>query len=96
MNIETIKTYRIHMNATGKMPLLDIHVKVDGRDLPQARGIFIADIFIDRVIHHLSELFGLDKVEVARIRKELEEGRAVDIEVPALHTQLIQAGFIQG
>jgi hypothetical protein len=53
-------------------------------------------IFVDRVIHLLSELFGLDKAKVDDIRDELEAGHSVHIEVAALHTQLLQAGFIQG
>ena len=47
-----------------------------------------------RVIHTLEELFGLDKSKVDSIREDLEAGRPVHIEVQALRTQLIQAGFI--
>jgi hypothetical protein len=95
MQNETIMTYRIHMNPSGKMPLLDVGVHVDERDLPDKRPIFIANIFIDHVLHRLSSLFGVDKVEVDGIRKQLEAGISIDIEVQALHSQLVQAGFIQ-
>ena len=44
----------------------------------------------------LEELFGLDKSKVDSIREDLEAGRPVHIEVQALRTQLIQAGFIPG
>ena len=53
-------------------------------------------IFVDRVIHTLEELFGVDKSKVDSIREELEAGRPVHMEVQALRTQLIQAGFIPG
>jgi hypothetical protein len=95
MNYETIRTYRIRMNASGTMPLLDVAVMVDARDLPEDRSLWSASLFIDNVIHHLSALFGVDKVEAGRIRKELEAGKAVNLELQALPTQLIQAGFIR-
>jgi hypothetical protein len=94
MNIETIKTYRIHMNPVGKLPMLDIGVHVDERDLPKSRAVYVANIFVERVIHTLTALFGMNEAEVDTIREKLEAGVPVDIEVQALPTQLVQAGFI--
>jgi RecB family endonuclease NucS len=63
----------------------------------KVRGNYVAMIFVDRVVHMLEELFGLDKSKVASIREDLEAGRpAHHIEVQALRTQLIQAEFIPG
>jgi len=56
--------------------------------------LIVAMIYVDRVVHTLEELFGLDKSKVESIRADLEAGRPVHIEVQALRTQLIQAGFI--
>jgi hypothetical protein len=96
MNIDSLKTYRIYMNPVGKMPMLDVAVRVDERDLPKARAIYVANIFIDRVMHTLTALFGLDEVKVKKIQEKLEAGVSVELEVQALDTQLVQAGFIQG
>lgn len=96
MNYESIKKYRIRMNATGEKPMQDVAVQVDGRDLPSTeRSIFVASIFIDRVMHSLSALFGVDEAEVAKIHERLDGGETVNIEVDAIHTQLVQAGFVR-
>jgi hypothetical protein len=84
------------MMPVGKKPMLEVGVRVDGRDLPNARSVYIANIFIERVMPCLTELFGVDKEEVDKIRKELEAGKSVNIELQALPTQLHQAGFTQG
>jgi hypothetical protein len=96
MIYDSIKNYRIQLDPEGTMPNVDVGVRVDGRDIPDARVNFVAIIFVDRVVHTLEELFGLDKAKVNRIREELEAGRPVHIEVQALRTQLILAGFIPG
>jgi hypothetical protein len=96
MHYETIKTYRVQMMPVGKEPMLEVGVRVDGRDLPEARSIYIANIHIERVMHSLSSLFALDSDEVERIRKELEAGRTVNVELQSLPLQLHQAGFLAG
>ena len=96
MIYDSIKTYRIQLDPVGTMPNIDVGVRVDGRDIPEARVNYVAMIFVDRVVHTLEGLFGLDKAKVDSIRQELEAGRPVHIEVQALRTQLIQAGFIPG
>jgi hypothetical protein len=93
---DTIKTYRIQLDPEGTTPNIDVAVRVDGRDIPEARVNYVAMIFVDRVVHTLEELLGLDKSKVDSIREDLEAGRPVHIEVQALRTQLIQAGFIPG
>ena len=95
MNRDTITTYRIQLDPLGTAPHLDVGVRVDGPDLPGVGGNYIATIFLDRVVHSLSELFGLDKDKVDRIREQLEAGSPVHIEVQTMHTQLAQANFIQ-
>ena len=95
MNCDTMTTYRIQLDPVGAAPHLDVGVRVDGPDLPDVGGNYIATIFLDRVIHSLSELFGLDKDKVDSIREQLEAGGPVHIEVQAMHTQLVQANFIQ-
>jgi hypothetical protein len=94
MIYDSIKTYRIQLDPEGTMPNIDVGVRVDGRDIPDARVDYVAMIFVDRVVHTLGELFDLDKSKVDSIREDLEAGRPVHIEVQALRTQLIQAGFI--
>jgi hypothetical protein len=96
MKCDAITPYRIRLDPVGTAPHLDVGVRVDGPDLPGVGGDFIATIFLDRVVHSLSELFGLDKDRVDRIREQLEAGSPVHIEVQAMHTQLVQANFIQG
>ena len=96
MIYDSIKTYRIQLDPMGTMPNIDVGVRVDGRDIPEVRENYVAMIFVDRVVHTLEELFGLDKSKVDGIRQELEAGRPVHIEVQTLRTQLIQAGFIPG
>jgi hypothetical protein len=96
MICDTITTYRIQLDPVGAAPYLDVRVRVDGPDLPDLGGNCIATIFLDRVIHSLSELFGLDIDRVDRIREQLEAGGPVHIEVQATHTHLVQAKFIQG
>jgi hypothetical protein len=96
MIYDSIKTYRIQLDPEGTVPNIDVGVRVDGRGIPEVRGNYVAMIFVDRVVHTLEELFGLDKSKVASIREDLEAGRPVHIEVQALRTQLIQAGFIPG
>ena len=93
---DSIKTYRLQLDPEGTMPNVDVGVRVDGRDIPEARVNYVALIFVDRVIHTLEELFGLEKSKVASIREDLEAGRPVHIEIQALRIQLIQAGFIPG
>jgi len=87
MIYDSIKTYRIQLDPVGTIPNIDVGVRVDGRDIPDARVNYVAMIFVDRVVHTLEELFGLDKPKVDSIR---EAGRPVHIEVQALRTQLIQ------
>jgi hypothetical protein len=95
MNYENPKKYRVSMDATGEKPMQDVAVQVDGRDLPSTeRGLFVASIFIDRVMHTLSALFGVHEAEVAKIHERLDAGETVNIEVDALHEQLVQAGFV--
>jgi hypothetical protein len=96
MNCDTIMTYRIQLDPVGTASHVDVGVRVDGPDLPGITGNYIATIFLDRVVHSLSELFGLDKEKVDRIREQLEAGSPVHMEVQAMHTQLVQANFIQG
>jgi exosome complex RNA-binding protein Rrp42 (RNase PH superfamily) len=96
MHIETIKTYSVQMMPVGKEPMLEVGVRVDGRDLPETRSVYIANIFIDRAMHSLSSLFGMDSDEVERIREELNAGRSVNVELQALPIQLRQAGFLPG
>jgi hypothetical protein len=80
----------------GATPHLDVVVHVDGPDLADSGWNYIATIFLDRIVHSLSELLGLDKDKVDRIRERLEAGSPVHIEVQAMHTQLVQANFIRG
>ena len=96
MNYDTITTYRIQLDPVGATPHGDVGVQVDGPDLADAGENYMATIFLDRVVHSLSELFGLDKDKVDRIREQLEAGSPVHIEVQAMHTQLVQANFIRG
>ena len=90
MIYDSIKTYRIQLDPVGTIPNIDVGVRVDGRDIPDARVNYVAMIFVDRVVHTLEELFGLDKPKVDSIREDLEAGRPVHIEVQALRAQLIQ------
>jgi len=94
MICDSINTYRIQLDPAGTMPNVDVGVRVDGRDISEARGNDAPLIFVDRVVYTLEELFGLEKSKVDSIREGLEAGRPVHIEVRALRTQLIQAGFI--
>lgn len=96
MHFGTIKAYRVQMMPVGKEPMLEVGVRVDGRDLSDARSVYIANIYIERVMHSLSSLFAVDSDEVERIRKELEAGRTVNVELQALPLQLHQAGFLPG
>jgi hypothetical protein len=96
MHCDKITTYRIQLDPVGATPHLDVGVHVDGPDLADAAGNYIATIFLDRVVHSLSELFGLDEDKVDRIREQLEAGSPVHVEVQAMHTQLVQANFIRG
>jgi hypothetical protein len=96
MIYDSIKTYRIQLDPEGTMPNVDAGVRVDGRDISDARVNYVAMILVDRVVYTLEELFGLDKSKVDSIHEDLEAGRPVHIEVQALRTQLIQAGFIPG
>jgi len=89
-------TYRIQLDPVWTASHVDVGVRVDGPDLPGIKGNYIATIFMDRVVHSLSEPFGLDKEKVDRIREQLEAGSPVHMEVQAMHTQLVQANFIQG
>jgi hypothetical protein len=91
---DSIRTYRIQLDPEGIMPNVDVGVRVDGRDIPEASGNYVAVIFVDRVVHTLGELLCLDKAKVTGIREDLEAGGPVHIEVQVLRTQLIQAGFI--
>jgi hypothetical protein len=95
MICDTIATYRIQLDPVGAAPYLDVRVRVDGPDLPDLGGNCIATIFLDRLIHSLSGLFGLDNDKVDRIREQLEAGGPVHIEVRATRTQLVQANLIQ-
>lgn len=95
MNCDTITTYRIQLDPVGATPDLDVGVRVDGPDLANVGENYVATIFLDRVVHSLSEFFGLDKDKVDRIREQLETGSPVHIEVQAMHSQLIQANFIR-
>jgi hypothetical protein len=50
MIYDSIKTYRIQLDPEGTMPNVDVGVRVDGRDIPDARVNFVAIIFVDRVV----------------------------------------------
>jgi putative SOS response-associated peptidase YedK len=55
MIYDSIKTYRIQLDPEGTMPNIDVGVRVDGRDIPDARVDYVAMIFVDRVVHTLGE-----------------------------------------
>jgi len=50
MIYDSIKTYRIQLDPEGTMPNVDVGVRVDGRDIPDARVNYVAMIFVDRVV----------------------------------------------
>ena len=93
MNRNTITTYRIQLDPVGTAPHLDVGVHVDGAVLLGVGGNYKVTIFLDRVVHSLSELFGLGKDKVDRIREQLEAGSPAHLEVWAIHTQLVQSQF---
>ena len=47
---DSIKPYRIQLDPEGTMPNIDVGVRVDGRDIPDARVNYVAMIFVDRVL----------------------------------------------
>ena len=50
MIYDSIKPYRIQLDPEGTMPNIDVGVRVDGRDIPDARVNYVAMIFVDRVL----------------------------------------------
>jgi hypothetical protein len=94
MEYETMKTYRTLLRPSGEGPDQDIAVNVDGRDLPDARSVYVNNIYIDRVLNSLRTLFGRTDEEVSAVRIELEAGREVRIEIDCLPSQLGKAQFV--
>jgi hypothetical protein len=95
MNYETMESHNVQLRPQGNGDDQDIAVRVDERNLPQARGNYINLIHIDNVLHHLQHLFGLDEAAVNKVREDLEDGRDVTVKIDCLHSQLVMAGFIQ-
>jgi hypothetical protein len=53
MIYDSIKPYSIQLDPEGTMPNVDVGVRVDGRDIPEARVNYVAMIFVDRLVHTL-------------------------------------------
>jgi len=80
---DSIKTYRIQLDPVGTMPNIDVGVRVDGRDIPEVRVNYVAMIFVDRVVHTLEELFGLDKSKLPGPAHPLSPARRLGFCKPA-------------
>jgi hypothetical protein len=63
MIYDSIKTYRIQLDPEGTMPNIDVGVRVDGRDIPEARVNYVAMIFVDRVVPRAGGAFRLRQVQ---------------------------------
>jgi hypothetical protein len=96
MAYESVKTYRINLRPQGSGKDIRISVRVDERDLSNAKAVFLSPMHIDNVMSLLSLPFNHEKAGIDRIREMLEAGESVDTSVIGVYSDLIRAEFIRG
>jgi len=94
MDGERLKPYRVKFTPINS-PELEVTVRVDARDLPNARGIWVnSNLTWERVEHCLVTYFDESKDFVATTKLSLLAGETVELTVNGFYADLVRSGWV--